>query len=78
MLNEIERVLASGGFLFVADLRRSWAGLFERGIKSALTLEEARDLFGQSNLREGVFSWGYLHIPPKKYISGIKQSDCTS
>ena len=60
MLNEIERVLAPDGFLFVADLRRSWAGLFEREIKSALTLEEARDLFGQSKLREGVFSLGFL------------------
>ena len=56
MLNEIERVLAPDGFLFVADLRRSWAGLFEREIKSALTMEEARDLLSQSKLREGVFS----------------------
>ena len=60
MLNEIERVLAPDGFLFVADLRRSWAGLFEREIKSSLTLEEARDLFSQSKLREGVFSSSFL------------------
>ena len=60
MLNEIERVLVPDGFLFVADLRRSWAGLMEREIKSALTLEEARDLFNRSKLREGVFSRSFL------------------
>ena len=60
MLNEIERVLAPDGFLFVADLRRSWAGLFEREIKSALTLEEAAELFSRSELREGVFSRSFL------------------
>jgi ubiquinone/menaquinone biosynthesis C-methylase UbiE len=56
MLNEIERILIPGGFLFIADLRRSWLGLIEKEMKSALTLEEARNLFGQSNLREGAFS----------------------
>ncbi len=55
MLNEVERVLAPRGHLFVADLRRSWLGLVEREILSALTLPEARDLFGQSNVRKGVF-----------------------
>ena len=60
MLNGIERVLASSGFLFVADLRRSWAGLFEREIKSALTMKEARELFSRSELREGVFSSSIL------------------
>jgi ubiquinone/menaquinone biosynthesis C-methylase UbiE len=56
MLNEIERVLAPKGFLFIADLRRSWLGLIEKEIKSALTLGEAKELFRQSKLREGVFS----------------------
>ena len=60
MLDEIERVLAPNGLLFVADLRRSWAGLIEREIRSALTLEEARDLFSRSKLREGVFSRSFL------------------
>jgi len=60
MLNEIERVLAPDGFLFIADLRRSWLGLFEREIRSGLTLTEAKDLFGQSKLRQGTFSWGFL------------------
>ena len=56
MLNEIERVLVPDGFLFIADLRRSWLGLIEAEIRSALTLEEAKDLFGRSQLRPGVFS----------------------
>jgi ubiquinone/menaquinone biosynthesis C-methylase UbiE len=56
MLDEIERVLVPGGFLFIADLRRSWLGLFEQEIRSALTLPEAEELFSQSRLREGFFS----------------------
>ena len=60
MLNEIERILAPGGHLFVADLRRSWLGLLESEIKSALTIGEARDLFGESKLRNGTFRWSLL------------------
>lgn len=60
MLDEIERVLAPEAFLFIADLRRSWLGLVEGEIKSALTLGEARELFGRSSLRWGVFSSGLL------------------
>ena len=60
MLDEIERVLVPGGYLFIADLRRSWLGLFENEIRSALTLKEARELFRQSRLRQGAFSWGLL------------------
>ena len=60
MLDEIERILVPNGLLFIADLRRSWAGLIEKEIKSALTLEEARDLFSQSKLREGVFSRSFI------------------
>ena len=60
MLDEIERILVPNGLLFIADLRRSWAGLIEREIKSALTLKEARDLLSQSNLREGVFSRSFI------------------
>jgi ubiquinone/menaquinone biosynthesis C-methylase UbiE len=56
MLDEMERVLVPDGFLFIADLRRSWLGLIEKEIKSALTLEEARDVISQSELREGTFS----------------------
>jgi ubiquinone/menaquinone biosynthesis C-methylase UbiE len=56
MLNEIERILVPDGSLFIVDLRHSWLGLFEKEMKSALTLEEARTLFGQSRLREGSFS----------------------
>lgn len=60
MLDEMERVLVSDGSLFVADLRRSWLGLIEREIRSALTVEEARDLFRQSRLRAGTFSSSLL------------------
>jgi ubiquinone/menaquinone biosynthesis C-methylase UbiE len=60
MLDEIERVLAPGAFLFIADLKRSWLGLFEREIRSALTLPEARALLGQSRLRDGFFTASLL------------------
>jgi ubiquinone/menaquinone biosynthesis C-methylase UbiE len=56
MLNEIERVLTPTGHLFIVDLRRSWLGLVEKEMRSALTLPEARALFSRSQLRDGVFS----------------------
>jgi ubiquinone/menaquinone biosynthesis C-methylase UbiE len=60
MLNEIERVLAPNGHLFIADLRRSWLGLVEKEIRSGLTLSEAREMIGRSELRPGVLSRGLL------------------
>lgn len=60
MLNEIGRILVPDGFLFIADVRRSWIGLFDKTFKSALTLDEARELVGQSNLREGSLSSSLL------------------
>lgn len=60
MLNEIERILVPDGCLFIADVRRSWIGLLDQTFKSALTLDEARELVGQSNLREGHFSSSLL------------------
>ena len=56
MLNEIERVLAPDGTLFMADIRRSWVGLFDKVFKTCLTVEEASALVRGSKLREGVFS----------------------
>jgi 2-polyprenyl-3-methyl-5-hydroxy-6-metoxy-1,4-benzoquinol methylase len=56
MLNEIERILVPDGSLFIVDLRRSWLGLFEGEIKSALTTQEARTMFAQSKLRQGSLS----------------------
>jgi len=56
MLNELERMLVPGGFLFIADLRRSGLGFIEKEIRSALTVEEAKHLLGQSKLRAGRFS----------------------
>lgn len=60
MLNEIERILIPGGFLYIADLRRSFLGLFEAEIRSGLTIAEAREMFDQSEIRPGDFSWGLL------------------
>jgi ubiquinone/menaquinone biosynthesis C-methylase UbiE len=56
MLNELERVLAPDGFLFMADIRRSWVGLFEKVFRSGLTVDEAAVLVRRSRLREGRFS----------------------
>jgi ubiquinone/menaquinone biosynthesis C-methylase UbiE len=60
MLNEIERILAPDGCLFIADIRRSWIGLLDKTFKSALTLDEARELVDRSNLRAGSFSSSLL------------------
>jgi 2-polyprenyl-3-methyl-5-hydroxy-6-metoxy-1,4-benzoquinol methylase len=63
MLDEMERMLAPDGVLFMADIRRSWVGLLDKVFKSALTVEEACALVLRSDLREGAFSsvllwWG--------------------
>jgi ubiquinone/menaquinone biosynthesis C-methylase UbiE len=56
MLGEIERILVPDGRLFIIDLRRSWLGLFEKEMKAAFTLQEAKTLMAQSKLRAGSFS----------------------
>jgi ubiquinone/menaquinone biosynthesis C-methylase UbiE len=56
MLDEMERVLAPAGVLFMADIRRSWVGFFDKVFKSGLTVEEADALVRRSKLREGIFS----------------------
>ncbi len=60
MLNEIQRILKPEGYLFVKDLRKSWLGIFEEEVNSALTLEQAKKLISDSELREGSFSSGLL------------------
>lgn len=60
MLDEIERVLAPAGHLFIVDLRRSWLALIEKEMRAALKPAEARQLLGRSRLREGVFSAGLI------------------
>jgi ubiquinone/menaquinone biosynthesis C-methylase UbiE len=68
MLNEMERVLTPGGILFLADLKRSVLGIFEKEIRSALSTGEAKQLVQASNLRAGDFStglvwWRYESLP---------------
>ena len=53
MLDEMERVLAPGGYLFVADLKRSWLAFLESEMKSCLTQKEAWELISRSKLRRG-------------------------
>jgi ubiquinone/menaquinone biosynthesis C-methylase UbiE len=60
MLNEMARILAPNGFVFIADLRRSWLALIEKEIKNALTLDEAKTLLGQTRLPQANFSSNIL------------------
>jgi ubiquinone/menaquinone biosynthesis C-methylase UbiE len=60
MLNELERILVPDGYLFIADIKRSWIGFLDKTFKSALTLDEARELVDQSNVPEGSFSSNLL------------------
>jgi len=60
MLNEMARILAPNGIVFIADLRRSWLALLEKEIKNALTLDEAKALLGQTRLPQGSFSSNLL------------------
>jgi len=62
MLNEIERVLASGGWFSVVTLRRSWLGLLEAAIKSSFTPAEVRDLAARSSLRPWKVRAGILWL----------------
>jgi len=60
MLNEIERILRPEGYLFIKDLRKSWLGVFEKEINNSLTYAQAKEIIGNSNLRNGSFSNGFL------------------
>ncbi len=61
MFNEIERVLHPGGYLLVIDIRRSLVGIIEKEFKTAITLDEARELFTQTNIMNGTFSQDFLY-----------------
>jgi ubiquinone/menaquinone biosynthesis C-methylase UbiE len=60
MLNEIERILKPQGYLFIKDLRYSWLRVFEKEINNAFTLTQAKEMIGDSELREGAFSSSLL------------------
>jgi hypothetical protein len=40
----------------MADIRRSWVGLFDKVFRTALTVGESGALVGRSKLREGAFT----------------------
>jgi ubiquinone/menaquinone biosynthesis C-methylase UbiE len=56
MLNELERILAVDGHLFIVDIRRSWIGFLEREFFSALSVTEARNLLNGSKIRKGTMT----------------------
>jgi len=70
MLDEIERVLKPGGHFFIADVRRSWIGILEKGFKSALTVKEAKNIIKETGLREGhitsAFFWWRYETPLRR------------
>lgn len=58
MLAEIERIAKPKATILITDLRRVWVAWFEKKLRTAFTLEEARELLGRSALRSGVFGTG--------------------
>ena len=60
MLGEIGRVLLSGGYFFICDLRRSWLGLVEKEIRSAFSVAEARQCILGTDLRRGTLTSSLL------------------
>ena len=65
MLNEINRVLKSTGYLFVKDLRYSWLKILEDEIGKAYSISEAKeliqktDLWGRGKLTNNLLWWNY-------------------
>lgn len=68
MLNELERVSMADGRIMITDLRRILLGLFMKKFKTAFTMEEAAEIIGQSNLREGRSAKGFFWLD---YFVGI-------
>ena len=61
MLNEIERVLAPGGMLYIADIRRSGlAGFFDKAFREAMSYPEVLALLYQAKLPKEPFTSGFL------------------
>jgi ubiquinone/menaquinone biosynthesis C-methylase UbiE len=64
MLNEIERVAKTDARVIITDLRRGLLANISKKLRTALTLEEAIEIFNKSSLRpgrsfKGPFWWNY-------------------
>jgi ubiquinone/menaquinone biosynthesis C-methylase UbiE len=65
MLNEMERVTSKKGRIMITDLRRIWLAVTVRKLKTAFTLEEAKEVIGTSRIRpgsyyKGPYWWDYM------------------
>ena len=60
MLNEIERVLSPTGIFLIADIKKSFLGIVEKEIRSALTETELTEITSKSVLRKGNVKTGLL------------------
>jgi len=60
MFREMLRVLNPGGFLYIADLHRTWLGIFEKEINSSFNIKEVKELIAKASLPKGKFSHDLL------------------
>jgi ubiquinone/menaquinone biosynthesis C-methylase UbiE len=61
MLQELERVLAPQGMLYIADIRRSWlAALFDKAFREAMSYGEVLALLYEAKLPKEPFTSGFL------------------
>jgi ubiquinone/menaquinone biosynthesis C-methylase UbiE len=51
LVNELERVLAPGGRLYLGSVKRSWLAFLHPVLKSSFTVPEVREILGESRLR---------------------------
>lgn len=60
MLNEIERVLSPTGLFFIADIKKSFLGIIEKEVRSALTDVQLERIVNKSKLRRGTVKTNLL------------------
>jgi len=51
LVNELERVLAPGGRLYLSSVKRSWLARLHPALQASFTVPEARDILAKSRLR---------------------------